>query len=195
MRAGTTRIRANSRAEPIGTSDAAGAWRGDWRTGRRALHVRRATAAACTQWTTAMTGIFEAYPVDDAAAARRRSWLRGAPLVSARPVLHRVQYPGPRAEFTRSWRADYLSGRNFRSKLAERQLVRKHSTNEFNSFSSYSSRNVSIRQKNDRTYTFVYVCASGFVADSRTRMTKAPNPRQRGRDASFVALRASKPAC
>jgi hypothetical protein len=142
-----------------------------------------------------MTGMFEAYPVDDAAVARRRSWLRGAPLVSARvcPALHRVQYPVPRAEFARSWRADYLSWRNFRSKSAEKQLVRKHSTNKFDSLSSDSSKNTIIRQNKDHTYTFVYVCASGFVADSRTGMTKAPNPRQRGPGGYFVALRASKP--
>ncbi len=175
--------RANSGAGAIGTGNAA-------RTGRRALHTRRAAAAVCTQWTTAMTGMFEPYPVDNAAAARRRSWIRGAPLTSARAssALHRVQCPLPRAEFTRSWRADYLSWRNFRSKLAERQLDRKHSSNEFNSFLAELSRNVSIRQKNDRTYPFVYVCASGFVADSQSRMTKAPSPRSCGRGASFFCI-------
>jgi hypothetical protein len=157
------------------------------------LRARRAAAAACTQWTTAMTGMFEAYPVDGAAAARRRSWLRGAPLISARlrPDLHRMQYPVPRAEFARSWRADYLSWRNFRSKSAERQLVRIVSANEFNSCVSDLSRNSRFRQMKERLSTFVYVCASGFVADSRTRMTKVRNPHGRERGARFVALRAS----
>jgi hypothetical protein len=179
--------------ETVGTNDADPTWRGDRRTRRQVLRARRAAAAACTQWTTAMTGIFEAYPVDSAAAARRRSWLRGAPLVYARvcPVLHGMQCPVPRAKFARSWRADYLSVRNFRIKLAERQLARMHSPNEFNSFESDSSRNVSIRQIKDRLYTFVYVCASGFVADSRTRMTKASSPHGRGRGVRLVALRAS----
>ena len=140
-----------------------------------------------------MTGSFEACAVDSAGAARRRSWHRGAPLVYARvcPVLHGMQCPVPRAKFARSWRADYLSGRNFRIKLAERQLARMHSSNEFNSFESDSSRNVSIRQIKDDLYTFVYVCASGFVADSRTRMTKASSLPRRGRCVRFVALGAS----
>ncbi|WP_162600655.1 hypothetical protein [Paraburkholderia sp. C35] len=140
-----------------------------------------------------MTGMFEAYPVDSAAVARRRSWLRGAPLVSARvyPVLHGMQCPAPRAEFARSWRAHFLSWRNFRSKTAKRQLARMHSSNEFNSFESLSSQNVSIRQIKDHLYTFVYVCASGFVADSRFRMTKLPLPPQDGNGVRLVALRAS----
>jgi len=61
------------------------------------LRERRAAAAACAQWKTAMTGMFEAYPVDSAAVARRRSWLRGAPLISARvwPVFAWHAMPGP----------------------------------------------------------------------------------------------------
>ena len=177
----------------VGRSDADARRQGDRRTRRQVLRVRRAGAEARAQWTTAMTGMFEAYPVDSAAVARRCSWRRGAPRVSARvcPDLHRVQCPVPRAEYARSWRADYLSGRDFRSKSAEKQLARMLSSKEFNSFESELSQNVSIRQINDRLYTFVYVCASGFVADSRTRMTKASGPRPCSGGDRFVALRAN----
>jgi hypothetical protein len=153
---------------------------------------RGAAAAMCTLWTTTMTGIFEAYPVDNAAAARRRSWLRCAPLVSARvwPGLHGMQCPNPRADFAQSWRAVYLSWRNFRSKSAKRQLARMASANEFDSYLSDASKNAIISRKKARLYTFVYVCASGFVADSLTCLTKTSKPH--GCGMPVVALRASR---
>ncbi|MPW15492.1 hypothetical protein GCT13_00820 [Paraburkholderia sp. CNPSo 3157] len=142
-----------------------------------------------------MTGIFEAYPVDHAAAARRRSWLRGAPLVSARVWrdLHGMQCPGPRADFARSWRAEYLSLRNFRSKLAKRQLANAHSSNEIRSNPSHIRMNIVTSRTGDRFFTFVYVCASGFVADLQTCPEYAFKPRWVAAVARIVALRANKP--
>jgi hypothetical protein len=142
-----------------------------------------------------MTGIFEAHPVDHAAAARRRSWLRGAPLVSARVWrdFHGVQCPGPRADFARSWRAEYLSLRDFRSKSAKRQLDNGRSSNKINSNQRHASVNIAISWTGDRLFTFVYVCASGFVADLRAYPVNAFEPRWGVAVAGMVALRASKP--
>lgn len=155
------------------------------------LHTRRKADAVCAQWTTSMTGMI-AYPVLNAVAATRRSWLRFAPLVSARAwrPLHCVQCPVPRADFARSWRAEFLSWRNFRSKFAKRQLAGKHSSNEINSFLSHTRIKSRIIGRKDRLYTFVYVCASGFVADSSSCMTKHTSPAVRS--VRVVALRASK---
>ncbi|MEM5384443.1 hypothetical protein VSR68_12700 [Paraburkholderia phymatum] len=143
-----------------------------------------------------MTGIFEAYPVDHAAAARRRSWLRGAPLVSARVWrdLHGMQCPGPRADFARSWRAEYLSLRNFRSKSAKRQLANPHSSNKIHSARLRESMNIAISQTKDRLFTFVYVCASGFVAELQTQRADAFKLLWGANVARMVALRANKAA-
>jgi hypothetical protein len=151
----------------------------------------RCTAnALCKQWTTSMTGMI-AYPVFSTAGARRRLWLRCAPLVSARAhqALHFVQCPVPRADFARSWRAEFLSWRNFRSKFAKRQLARMATSNEIDSYLSQARRKFGFIERKDRLYTFVYVCASGFVADSSTCLTKA-SIRQAIRT-RVVALRAS----
>jgi hypothetical protein len=146
--------------------------------------------AICAQWTTSMTAMF-AYPVRNAAQARRCFWPRCAPLVSARALraLHVVQCPVPRADFARSWRAEFLSCCNFRSKFAKRQLAGKQTSNEINSLLSHARIKLDFARQKNGLYTFVYVCASGFVAEWPTRLTKH-TPRT-SRPAGVVALRAS----
>jgi len=148
----------------------------------------------CAQWTTSMTGMF-AHPVFKTVEADGvRTWLRSAPLVYATGLraLHFVQCPVPRADFTRSWRAEFLSWCDFRSKFAKRQLAGNASSNKINSFLSQWRRKPEFVRRNNRLYTFVYVCASGFVADSKARMTKHTLPPVRS--VHVVALRASKAA-
>ncbi|SIT45297.1 conserved hypothetical protein [Paraburkholderia piptadeniae] len=83
--------------------------------------------------------------------------------------------------------------RNFRSKSAKRQLANGRSSNEINSKQSNCSENMAISSTEDRLFTFVYVCASGFVADLQAYPANAFKPRWGAAVARMVALHASKP--
>jgi hypothetical protein len=85
-------------------------------------------------WTTAMTGMCEAYPVDQSTRFDGSGWslflpFRFAARGSASASTH--GWSGcPRGKTVRTWRTDFYRGVDFRSKSAQRQLTKIANINE-----------------------------------------------------------------
>jgi hypothetical protein len=73
-----------------------------------------------------MTGMFEAYPVDESARLRGSGWSLAAHVIPRTPSATRGTHGlagCPRGRCVRTWRTHFYHGADFRSKTAERQLA------------------------------------------------------------------------
>ncbi|WP_134133389.1 hypothetical protein [Paraburkholderia sp. BL6665CI2N2] len=114
-----------------------------------------------------MTGMFEAYPVDESARLRGSGWSLAAHVIPRTPSAARGTrgLAGcPRGRCVRTWRTHFYHGADSRSKTAERQLANSTFIKEIFSLNSIYENILVDSEGISSFHAFVYVCASRFVA-------------------------------
>ncbi|WP_147309975.1 hypothetical protein [Paraburkholderia sp. BL6669N2] len=114
-----------------------------------------------------MTGMFEAYPVDESARLRGSGWSLAAHVIPRTPSATRGTHGlagCPRGRCVRTWRTHFYHGADSRSKTAERQLANSTFIKEIFSLNSIYENILVDSEGISSFHAFVYVCASRFVA-------------------------------